>query len=343
MDRVAWFTTARFGLFIHYGLYAGAARHEWVKQHERLTDAQYQRYFDHFRADRYDPARWAADARAAGMRYAVLTTKHHEGFCLWDSALTDYKATRTPAGRDLVAEFVAAFRAEGLRVGFYHSLVDWHHPDFTIDGWHPQWDEHADPAVLNAGRDMRRYVEYLHGQVRELITAYRPDLLWFDFSYADDPRVRVGKGRADWHSAELVALVRELGPDILLNDRLDLPGSADFVTAEEVAPHAQPTVDGRPVPWEACRTLNGSWGYAPGYQHWLDPGQVVRLLVDSVAKDGNLLLKRRPGRPRCVRTQGPAATACRRVLDGRSRGRDPRRRPGAPLRGAGRLPPHPGR
>lgn len=278
----AWFTEARFGLFVHWGLYSLAARHEWVKQRERLTDEDYQRYFDNFRADRFDPRAWARDAKAAGMRYAVLTTKHHDGFCLWDSALTEYKATNTPAGRDLVAEFVTAFRAEGLRIGLYHSLLDWHHPDFTVDGWHPQWTEWPE---VNAGRDLSRYVEYLHGQVRELLTAHQPDVLWLDFSYADDHRVTVGKGAADWHAEELAALVREVSPHTLLNDRLDLPGSEDFATAEEASPHA-----GHAVPWEACRTLNGSWGYAPGFQEWLDAGEVVRILVDCVSKNGNLLL-----------------------------------------------------
>jgi alpha-L-fucosidase len=278
---VSWFSAARFGLFVHFGLYALAARHEWVKQRERITDADYQRYFDNFRADRFDPAAWARDAKAAGMRYAVLTTKHHDGFCLWDSALTEYKSTNTPAGRDLVAEFVTAFRAEGLRVGFYHSLLDWHHPDFTIDGWHPQWTDDVD----DTGRDMDRYVAYLHGQIRELLTAHQPDVLWLDFSYADDHRVRVGKGAADWHAAELVAMVRSVSPHTLLNDRLDLPGSEDFATSEEASPHT-----GRDVPWEACRTLNGSWGYAPGFQQWLDAAQVVRILVDCVSKNGNLLL-----------------------------------------------------
>lgn len=117
-----WFVNDRFGMFVHWGPYSLAARHEWVKTREKLTDAQYQPYVDHFSPDLYDPAAWARTAKAAGMRYAVLTTKHHDGFCLWDSELTDYKARR-----DLVEPFVAACRAEGLRVGFYHSLIDWHH------------------------------------------------------------------------------------------------------------------------------------------------------------------------------------------------------------------------
>lgn len=179
-----WFTTDRFGMFVHWGLYSLAARHEWVKNREKLTDEQYQVYFDHFDPDRYDPVRWARAARAAGMRYVVLTTKHHDGFCLWDSALTEYKVTNTPYGRDLVGPFVEACRAEGLKVGLYYSLIDWHHPSFPVDGTHPQRDDEEFKAAA-ADRDIRDYQRYLHGQVRELLTSFgRVDYLFFDFSYA---------------------------------------------------------------------------------------------------------------------------------------------------------------
>ena len=132
-----WFTEARFGMFIHWGLYALAARHEWVKSHEKTTDSEYQKYFDHFDPDLYDPNAWAEAAADAGMKYFVVTTKHHEGFCLWDTKLTDYKAPNTPAGRDLLKPMVEAFRSKGMRVGFYHSLLDWHHPHYTLDQFHP--------------------------------------------------------------------------------------------------------------------------------------------------------------------------------------------------------------
>lgn len=127
----------RLGLFIHFGLYSLAGRHEWVQSFERIHPESYRRYFDRFDPDLFDAADWARQCKQAGMRYAVLTTKHHEGFCLWDSAYTDYKITNTPFGRDLVAEFVTAFRSAGIKIGFYHSLLDWHHPDFVIDGHHP--------------------------------------------------------------------------------------------------------------------------------------------------------------------------------------------------------------
>ena len=137
----AWFTDARLGLFVHWGIYSLAARHEWVMTREKITNEDYRPYVDHFDPDLYDPRQWARDARAAGMQYAVITTKHHDGFCLFDSALTDYKATNTPGGRDLIRPFVEACRAEGLRIGFYYSLIDWHHPEFPVDGHHPRRDD----------------------------------------------------------------------------------------------------------------------------------------------------------------------------------------------------------
>jgi alpha-L-fucosidase len=283
---MSWFTEARFGLFVHWGIYAVPARHEWVQSRERIPAEEYRRYFETFDPDLFDPHAWAREAYAAGMRYAVLTTKHHDGFCLWDSALTDYKAPNTPAARDLVREFVDAFRAAGLRIGFYHSLIDWHHPQFPVDGIHPMRDDEAFTA-REAGRDIAVYREYLHGQVRELLTGYGPiDVMWFDFSYPG--RWWGGKGQADWGSEELVALVRELQPGILLNDRLEVGG--DLVTPEQYQPARPPERDGRPVLWEACQTLNGSWGYDRDNLDWKSTGMLVRMLVDTVSKGGNLLL-----------------------------------------------------
>ena len=167
-QRMEWWTDARFGMFIHWGLYSQAARHEWVKHNEHLTNAEYQKYFDEFDPDHFEPKKWAKEAKAAGMKYAVLTTKHHEGFCLFDTKYTNYKATNTKAKRDLVKEFVEAFRAEGLKVGFYYSLLDWHHPDYTMDNAHPlvQVDtSKANYDRLNKGRDMNKYREYLKNQV----------------------------------------------------------------------------------------------------------------------------------------------------------------------------------
>jgi alpha-L-fucosidase len=293
-QALAEFRRRRFGLFLHWGLYALAGRHEWVKHNERLTDDEYRVYFDHFDPDLHDPGRWADEAKNAGMRYMVITTKHHEGFALWDSALSDYTVAHTPFGKDLIGPLVNAFRARGLGVGFYHSLVDWHHPDFPVDGLHPRRADQAFVAA-SAGRDVARYRAFLHGQVTELLTRYGDiDTMWFDFSYPDlvhygEP-VWGGKGRADWGSRELLDLVRRLQPAILVNDRLDLPGTADFSTPEQYQPAGPVMAGGRPVPWEACQTLNGSWGYDRDNLDWKPVDMLVRMLVDTVSKDGNLLL-----------------------------------------------------
>jgi alpha-L-fucosidase len=283
--RAAWWTEARFGLFIHWGLYSLAARHEWVKSREQLADEHYQRYFDHFYPDLFDPAAWARAAVNTGMRYVVITTKHHDGFCLWDSELTDYKVTRTPWAKDLLGPALDAFRQEGLRVGLYHSSIDWHHPEFPLDGFHPQRDDAAFKA--NAGRrDIAKYRQYLHGQVRELLTRFgRIDYLFFDFTYADRPG---GKGPDDWGSDELMAMVRELQPDAIVNDRLGIPG--DFVTPEQYQPAGPMVQAGEPVLWEACQTLNDSWGYDRDNLRYKTAGVIVRMLVDGVSKNGNLLL-----------------------------------------------------
>lgn len=284
-----WFVEGRLGMFIHWGLYALPARHEWVKNRERMTDDDYARYFEHFDPDLFDPKGWAREARNAGMTYFVVTTKHHEGFCLWDSAVTDYKVTNTPYGRDLLGPMVEAFRSEGLRVGFYHSLIDWHHPDFPIDSRHPQRDDAAAREAAR-GRNVARYAEYLHAQVRELLTRFgQIDYLFFDFSYPGED----GKGRDDWRSADLVRLVRELQPQVLINDRLDLLDTSwgwDVRTPEQVMVRDWVRVNGQRVLWETCQTFSGSWGYHRDEATWKSTDQLVRMLSDTVSKGGNLLL-----------------------------------------------------
>ncbi len=288
----SWFVQDRFGLFIHWGIYALPARHEWVRHNEKITNEEYQKYFERFDPDLYDPRAWARAAKDAGMKYFVVTTKHHDGFCLWDSALTDYQATNTPHGRDLLTPMVEAFREEGLHVGFYHSLIDWHHPDFVIDDMHALRD-HPDRDHMNEGRDQKRYTEYLHGQVRELLTNFgKIDILWFDFSYPSREGFQ-GKGRDDWQSAQLLKLVRELQPEILLNDRLDLGDDAqswDLKTPEQFQPRVAPDFNGQPIVWEACQTLSGSWGYHRDENSWKSVDQLLLMLIDSVSKGGNMLL-----------------------------------------------------
>lgn len=288
----SWFVHDRFGMFIHWDPYALPARHEWVASYERIADEDYRVYFDHFNPNLYDPKVWAAAAKAAGMKYVVLTAKHHEGFCLWDSRQTDYKVTNTPYGRDLLEPYVAAFREAGLRVGFYYSLIDWHHADFPIDIFHPYRDRSDEElARLNAGRDIRRYATYMREQVRELLTLHQPDIIWYDFSYPERAyRGLPGKGHAQWESDKLLALTRELRLDIIVNNRLDLPGSADIYTPEQFQPREWVHVDGKPVVWETCQTFSGWGGYYRDETSWKFPAQLIEMLVNSVACGGNLLM-----------------------------------------------------
>ncbi|MGI6200945.1 MAG: alpha-L-fucosidase [Christensenellales bacterium] len=296
--RVKWFTQDRFGMFIHWGLYAIPARGEWVRSPEELTVEQYQPYFDEFNPVDYDPKAWAKAAKRAGMKYAVLTAKHHDGFCLFDSKLTDYKATNTPAGRDLVAEYIQAFRAEGLKVGLYYSIIDWHHPDFPHygDRQHPMRNN---PAYKDAQHDFDKYLDYMHGQVRELCTNYgKIDIMWFDFSY-DDLR-----GEA-WRATDLVRMIRSLQPDVMIDNRLEVSGEGfgslltahpteycgDFVSPEQIIPPKGIFDElGNRAVWEACITMNNHWGYCHGDHFFKSAPLIVRKLVECVSKGGNLLV-----------------------------------------------------
>ncbi len=296
--RMKWFTEARFGMFIHYGLYSIPARGEWVMSDEEMTDDEYRKYFDAFDPCDLDMRQWAKAAKDAGMKYMVMTAKHHDGFCLYDSKYTDFKSTNTACHRDLVREYVEAVREQGLKVGLYFSLIDWRHPDFPHykDRQHPMRNH---PECGNEGRDFDRYLKYMHAQVRELMENYgKIDLLWLDFSY-DDLR-----GEA-WKATELVSMIRSLQPDIILNNRLEVSGEGfgslaeghptpyhgDFITPEQMIPPAglkDPA--GNSLVWEACVTMNGHWGYC-AQDHFFKPSSMlVRKLVECVSKGGNMIL-----------------------------------------------------
>jgi alpha-L-fucosidase len=312
-ERIRWFLEARFGMFIHWGLYAIPARGEWVRSIEKISNEAYQAYFEEFNPARYDPRAWARLAKQAGMKYAVMTAKHHDGFCLFDSQLTDYKATGTRAGRDLVREYVEAFREAGLKVGLYYSLLDWHHDHYPAygDPFHPMRDNEA---YKDQARDFSRYLDYLHGQVRELLTNYgRIDIMWFDFSY------ECLTGEA-WRASELVREVRARQPHILIDNRLGASGTSnlaphleayagDFACPEQIIP-PEGLVDeqGHPVPWEACMTLNNHWGYCAADRDYKSSAQVIRALVECVSKNGNMLLNVGPD------ARGEIPAECQQIL-----------------------------
>ncbi len=261
-QRMKWWHDAKFGMFVHWGLYSVLGRHEWAMEQEGIPVEEYEQLAKQFTPKPNAARDWAKLARKAGMKYMVMTTKHHEGFCLFDSKLTNYTAAKQACGRDLVKEYVEAARAEGLRVGFYHSLMDWHHPD----GARCATDEEA----------RKRFVPYIHGQIRELLTNYgKIDILWYDVSWPLDPK--------GWESEKMNQMVWDLQPGIIVNNRNGLPG--DFSTPEQ---HIVAEKGGRA--WEACMTMNDSWGYHKSDDNWKTPKTVVRNLGTCARGGGNYLL-----------------------------------------------------
>ena len=293
MQRTQWWREARFGMFIHFGAYAVAARGEWIKSNERLTTEQYQKYVDSFNPIDFDAKAWAKTAKAAGMKYAVLTAKHHDGYCMFDSKLTDYKLSKRFGGRDLVREFLDAFRAEGIKVGLYYSVIDWHHPDYPNVGNHPQRN---DKEYSKRSFNWDNYLKYMHGQVEELVRDYgKIDIMWFDYSFDD-------YNGDKWKAKELVGMVRKYQPGIILDNRLEINNNlgpaermvstlGDFETPEQGIPDA-PLTDkfGNLIPWETCLTMNNSWGYSENDNNWKSPELIIHCLVNCVSKSGNLLL-----------------------------------------------------
>ena len=259
-QRMAWWREARFGMFMHFGLYSVPSRGEWLMAIEDIPALEYQKFADDFHPAAGCTRGWARAARDAGMKYMVLTTKHHEGFCLFDTKLTDYSATKLGPKRDIIAEYVESVRAEGLKVGFYFSLMDWHHPD----GMRCADDESA----------RRRFVDFVHGQVRELMTNYgKIDILWYDMAFPLD-----AKG---FESERLNNMVLDLQPTIVINNRSGIPG--DFDTPEG---NTSPTKRD----WESCMTLNDNWGYNHMDHNWKSASAVVSNLVKCSMFGGNYLL-----------------------------------------------------
>ena len=260
--RMQWWHEAKFGMMICWGLYSLIGHHEWVMEMEGVPVLQYQELAKVFKPQPNAARAWAKLAKQAGQKYMVMTTKHHEGFCNWDTKLTNYCASKQGPGRDLVAEYVEAARREGLRVGFYYSLMDWHHPD----GARCASDEAA----------RIRFVEYTHGLVRELMTNYgKIDVLWYDVDWPLTPE--------QWESKKMNEMVFRLQPDIIVNNRNGLPG--DFATPEQ---EIQAERGGRA--WESCMTMNDSWGYTEADDNWKSAKTIVRNLVTCAKGGGNYLL-----------------------------------------------------
>ena len=272
-----WFKDAKFGIFVHWGLYAVHGKNDkghyvsWAMENEAIPVAEYEPYADEFKPDRFDADAWMKLVKEAGARYLTFTSKHHEGFSLFDSGLTDYDSMDRAANRDIVEELITAARANDVRISFYYSMLDWYHPDFKAD--------------------LPKYIdEFLFGQVRELCTNYGPiDGLWFDGEW-DHPE-------STWRSEELVRMIRTLQPNALVNDRLGkgvrgVTPLADFYTREQMSEIGEKTAteDKNIRPWEACLTIGKSWGYRRDDGAPKSSTELIRTLVDVVSRGGNLLL-----------------------------------------------------
>ncbi len=249
-------------MFIHWGLYAIEGRGEWIMYQEHIPPAEYAKLADQFDAKNYDPTDWVRIAQDAGMKYMVLTTRHHDGFCLYDSDYSDFTAPKTAAKRDLIAEFVEACHQASMPIGFYYSLLDW------------RFDDVIPQQIIGPDSVYESAVEQAHAQMRELCTNYGEiDIIWYDGMHPG--------GTDLWRSHELNAMVRELQPSALINNRAGLP--EDFGTPENV-------IRPEDKSWEACFTMNDSWGYAVGDTNYKSSAQLLRLLGSCAAQNGNFLL-----------------------------------------------------
>ena len=291
--NIQQFQYDRFGLFLHWGVYAIPARGEWVRNYDEMKEEDYIPFVKEFNPEAFDPHAWAKAARQAGMKYAVMTAKHHDGYCLFDTKTTDFKYKE-----DLVRKYLDAFREEGLKVGLYYSLIDWHHPDFPHygDRHHPMRNH---PEFSNENRDWNRYLDYMHTQIRELLTGYgKLDIMWFDFSYNEMKKDK-------WGAETIRDMIDAYQPDMITDNRMEedgiYPGSimeehpsrtaGDFTSPEQmIPPYGIVNKVGKPVPWEACITMNEHWGYCAKDTNYKSATLLIRTLVECVSKNGNMIL-----------------------------------------------------
>jgi len=284
MTDQTWFSTARLGMFIHWGhssqqgielswpltgwgVTAGSNAHVTVEQYHASAAT--------FDPQAYDPRQWARLAKACGIQYAVFTTKHHDGYCMWDTKTTDFSVMRSPYARDIVQQYVDAFRAEGVRPGFYFSLADWHHPDY------PAFTQADAPYRFPVGKPLDpdrwpKFVDAMFAQIRELLTNYGDiSVIWFDGQWE--------RSIDQWRAKELREMILGLQPGIMINDRL--PGQGGYATPEQFVP-PQPL----PGPWETCLTMNETWAYNPNDTRYKSARALVHRLCEIAGKGGNLLL-----------------------------------------------------
>lgn len=270
--RMQWFEDAKLGIFIHWGIYAAHGTSEsWSFFNGETTWPEYMRQKQDFTARHYDPKAWADLIRRSGARYAVLTSRHHDGVALWDSKQGLNVVRDTPARRDLIAPFAQALRKDGLKVGLYYSLPDWSYADYDVHTRkEKRYDIHREPARW------QRYLDYYQGQIDDLARRYHPDLWWFDGDWEHSAQ--------EWQADKVRAGILARNPNAIVNSRL--PGNGDYGTPEQGVPVFRPA----DRYWELCLTMNMSWGYRPSDDAYKTPGQLIRIFADTLSMGGNLLL-----------------------------------------------------
>jgi alpha-L-fucosidase len=299
--RMEWWREAKFGMFLHWGLYSVPAGEwegksgyaEWIMEEAHIPVSRYEQFAKEFDPEKFDAKAWVKTAKDAGMQYVVITSKHHDGFCLWPTKLTDWSICRTPwyqsTHRDPLQELSDACRAAGLKFCVYYSIMDWHSSDW---GTRRAWND-----VATGTPDMDHYVVYMKGQLKELITRYHPAVIWFD-----------GEWESPWtheRGVDLYNYVRSLDPKIIINNRVGKARSGmagmdqgkervgDFGTPEQQIPARG---FGPGVDWESCMTLNDHWGYNDHDNNWKSPETIIHNLCDIASKGGNYLLNVGPTR-----------------------------------------------
>ena len=289
--RMAWFRDAKFGIFIHWGVYSVPAGEwngnkgygEWFMEETKMPVSQYEKFRDQFNPVKFNAKEWVSIAKEAGMKYLVITSKHHDGFCMFDTKLTDWSIMSTPYKHDPMKDLAAACKEAGIKFCFYHSIMDWHHPDYTP---RRAWND-----VAKGDTNMDRYVQYMKGQLKELVTNYGPlGILWFDGEWENTWTQERGK--------DLYAYCRSLQPNVIVNNRVGknrqgMQGisKGDDVVGDYGTPEQEVPANGLPgVEWESCVTMNNHWGYNKNDQNWKSSTDMVRMLIDIASKGGNYLL-----------------------------------------------------
>jgi len=270
--RMQWFKDAKFGVFIHWGIYAVDGIDEsWSFFNGYISHDDYMQQLQGFTASRYEPQQWAELIKQSGARYAVLTSKHHDGVALWDSKQGITAKKDTPARRDLVGPFVDALRKQDLKVGLYYSLIDWSYPDY--DGFLRDKKRYE---VRNDPQRWAHFVDFYRAQLKEISQRYNPDLYWFDGDWEHSAE--------EWQADKVRAMLLARNPNTILNSRLT--GRGDYATPEQGVPIVKPA----DKYWELCLTMNDSWGYQPNDRAYKTPNQLIRVLADTLSLGGNLLL-----------------------------------------------------